>query len=415
MRPPRREGRGYLGLLLDRQFGPFFAGRLSGATGVWIHNIAATILVFTATGSAWQVGLVTTAQFAPYFLLAAASGRLADQRSRRAQMIWGRLVTTVASTAMAVWVIAEPPPQLLVAALLTTSTVVGIGNVLGGPAIGAVIPDLVADSEVTDAVSLNNAAATAARALGPGLASMLALTLGPEFAFAAAAAGNLVFAAILVVMAFPDHARASGSDTFLHAVRAVRRRPDVVTALLAIAAVGVTVDPVITLGPSLATAVGGDVHLAGTLGSAFGVGAGLAYVCLSPLQRAAGLVASSAVGLLAIAAAMFVMASTFTHYPPAVAVIACAVAGGGMTLTVTSATSMVISSVEPLERGRIMALWSLAFMGSRPVGATLNGAVADVAALEAAFLLAGVMAVLGGIAMWRCAPPPDLDAATRLD
>lgn len=95
--------RGSLRLLVDPVFGPYFFGRLLSTAGIWIHNIVAAILAFQLTGSAFIVGLVSVAQFAPQLLFAPLSGALADRGDRRRQIVLGRVVAACGSGGLALW------------------------------------------------------------------------------------------------------------------------------------------------------------------------------------------------------------------------------------------------------------------------------------------------------------------------
>ena len=100
--PPR----GTVGLVLDRQFGVIFWGKLLSGIGVWIHAIVAAIVVFAATGSALWVGLVSVAQFIPQLFLSPLSGKWADRGNLAFQLVLGRLLCLAQKSSSSV---AVPP------------------------------------------------------------------------------------------------------------------------------------------------------------------------------------------------------------------------------------------------------------------------------------------------------------------
>lgn len=407
---PRSEPRGVLGLLLDPVFGRYFAGRLLSTAGIWIHNIVAAIIAYQLTNSAFIVGLVSMAQFVPQLLLAPLSGALADRGDRRRQIVLGRLVVAAGSGSLAIWlglvgVEGLPGAWPVIAAAL----VVGIGFVVGGPAMHALLPDLVRRGELASAVALSNMPFTVGRAAGPALGAFVAFTAGPAAAFACAALANLLFAWLMLKLPIrPRAAPIAGADgSVWGGLRHLRTDPTLITLLIAVTAVGIGADPAITLAPPLAAALGRGSALAGVFASSFGVGAGLAFLLLSPLRRGLGLSRLSTLGLCLSAAGMLGLAASATS---SLALAAFAIAGAGMTFSLTSISTQIQERLPDAVRGRVMALWSVAFLGSRPFAAGLNGAVADLISVPAAFV---VVALLVLFAAWlarpaRIEPPPSL-------
>ena len=128
-------------LLTDATFGPFFVGHLLSTIGMWVHSVAAAIVVYQLTASATLVGVVTAGQFLPQLVLAPWSGARADRADRRRQMITGRVVAGTGSGGLAVVAMLSPLEGTVGAVLVIfASTVTGVGFVLGGPAMQALLP-----------------------------------------------------------------------------------------------------------------------------------------------------------------------------------------------------------------------------------------------------------------------------------
>lgn len=395
--PPAR---GSLRLLGDPTFGPFFVGQLLATAGVWVHNIAAAIVVYELTRSAALVGAVSIAQFGPQLLLASWSGAMADRGDRRRQVVWGRLVTVLGSGGLALWIATiglDGVPGAL--AVVAAALVVGIGFALGGPAMQALIPSLVRPSELASGVTLSAAPFTLARAGGPAIGALIVTTAGPAAAFAVAAASNLAFAVLVMVLAIPHVERSPASDGSVRAgFRHIRGDGAVLALLLGACTVGIGADPVITLSPPIADALGGGSRLVGWLASAFGIGAVLAFPLLGWLRRRAGLPRMASGGLLVMAAGLGLLALAPVAW---LALGAMGIAGVGITLAVTSLSTQLQQRSPEHLRGRIMAVWLIAFLGSRPLAAGVNGGIADV--LSPAAALAVVVGVLVGGA-WLVRP-----------
>lgn len=384
-------------LLADPVFGPFFAGKAVSTAGIWVHNIVAAILAWELSRSALVVGLVSVAQFGPQLLFAPLSGAMADRGDRRRQLVVGRLIAAGGSLGLAGWIAVVGVEGLPGAwPVVATALVVGIGFVVGGPAMNALVPSLVRPNELATAIAVNSIPFTVARAAGPAIGALLAASLGPAAAFALAGATNLLFAVLLVRLRIQGRADSAGTgDRRVRAgIAYLREDRGIVLLLVGVAAIGLGADPVITLTPSLAASLGADTTLVGVFASTFGVGAGLAFVVLSRLRLRFGLERLAVAGLLLLAGGIAI-AGIVPSVP--VAVAAFVVAGSGMTLSLTSLSTQLQARLPDALRGRVMALWSVAFLGSRPLAAAANGAVADAASPTLAMVLVGL--VVAGAAM----------------
>jgi MFS family permease len=413
--PPR----GWFALLLDARFGSFFLGRILTSFGVWIYNIVIAVLMYELTGSAFMVGLATAAQFVPQILLAGFTGSAADRGNRKRQVVVGRLVVVVGSGGLALWLwlAGESPATPWIAVL--SAAVVGVGFVTGGPAMHAMVPALVRPSEIASAVTLNIAPMTLARAVGPVLGAWVALAASPAVALLVAAACQLGFVLVLLVLSVPRGTADRGRDTSMRAaVRYLRTDRVIVLLLVGVTSIGISADPAITLAPALSDAQGHGTTLTGTFAAAFGAGAGVAFLVIPLLRRWLGVIRSAGVGLVLIPAGLVILVVAAA---PWVAVVGFAVSGLGMTTALTGLSGRLQERVPDGLRGRIMAVWSVGFLGSRPFAAALDGAIADHVSVYAAF---GVVAVLGFVVAWVCRPsrlalpPPARPAApgpARLD
>lgn len=402
---PTRES---LQLLVDPVFGPFFGAKLVSSAGVWIYNIVAAILTFELTGSALMVGMVSVAQFSTQLVLAPMAGAMADRGDRRRQIVAGMLLVAGASGALATWtwlagVEGLPGPWPIVAAAF----VVGLGFVLTSTAQNALVPALVRPGELAPAIALNAMPPTIGRAGGPAIGALVATTIGPAAAFAITALTSLLFTLVMLTLDVRTRAHdGGGADRRIRVgVQHLTRDPRILPLLIGIAAIGIGTDPAITLMPSLSAGFGAGASMVGLFASAFGVGTGAVFIVLTPLRKRLGLARLGPAGLLTLSIGM---AATGMSPTPTIAVISLVVAGSGMTLALTSLTTQLQEWTPDDIRGRIMALWSMAYVGSRPIAAVVNGAVADATSPAMAFLL---VAVISSAAAWRCRP--SMLASTR--
>jgi len=387
--PPK--ARGALGLMFDPVFGALFWGKMFSVVAVWTHGIVAAIVMYDATRSALMVGLVGVVQFAPQLLFSPTSGKWADTGNPARQILYGRVLCVAGSGSTALWLaISEDHAPL---AVLAGTLLVGIGFVVGGPAMQSIVPNLIRDGELSTAMALNSIPMTIGRIAGPPIGAYIAAHFGFAEGFAVSAGLHVIFALFLLVVHFPaPPQRRAGADYRVRAaVIYVWRDKPLLLALLAVTTVGFAADPSITLTPSMADALGGDARLVGWLSALFGLGAALGMAALALLRGriVAGLVSS--VGLWLLAAGCLVLAFG-TTIPVAMAGFALAGLGFGWAMT---GLSTVVQERAPEElRGRIMALWLVGFLGSRPIAAAVLGGAADALSVYAAFIVAAVSVVL---------------------
>lgn len=384
--------RGALGLMFDPVFGALFWGKMFSVVAVWTHSIIAAVVMYDATGSALMVGLVGVVQFGPQLILSPISGKWADSGNPGRQILLGRLLCVAGSGSVATWMFAEPGLHGFAAAVpvLLGSTLVGFGFVVGGPAMQSIVPDLIRDGELSTAMALNSIPMTIGRILGPAAGAYLAAHFGAATGFAVSAALHVIFAIFLVVVRLPDPPeRVSGADYRVRAAVAYvwRDRP-LLLALVAVATVGVAADPSITLAPSLADTLGGDTTLVGTLSAVFGIGAAAGMAVLALMRGRMASARVSTLGLTGLGLGCAVLAASVT---PALAMAGFGLAGLGFGWALTGLSTVVQERAPQQLRGRIMALWLVGFLGSRPIAAALLGGTADLTNVQVAFAVAAAL------------------------
>lgn len=372
--------------------GPYFLAKVFTSTGIWMHNVVAAIVMFQLTGSTLLVGAISVAQFSPQLVLAPWMGAVADRGNRRQQAIVGRVCAAVGSGALALWMGYFSIDRLDATIVILSALVVGIGFAISTPAMHALEPTLAPPSELSAVLAITNSPFTIARASGPALGILVLVSAGPATVFGIAAAGQLIFAALVWRLNLRRVERARSTDGSVPAgLSYLRHDLRMSILLIAIAGVGFGVDPVITLSPPLAASLGHGERLVAAMASAFGAGAGIMVLLLGAVRRGVSQRRMSTIGLGVLAASMVVLSIV----PSALlAVVLWFVGGAGMMCAVTSLTTQIQERVPEELRGRIMALWSVSFVGSRPVAAMLNGALADFWSVGAALIVTAVLLLL---------------------
>jgi predicted MFS family arabinose efflux permease len=241
---------------------------------------------------------------------------------------------------------------------------------------------------------------TTARIAGPALGAFVAAHLGAAAAFGIAAATHLFFVVIIIIVRLPaPKAHRAGVDYSVRAaLRHVRRDRPLMLLLLAIAAVGFGSEPSMTLAPAMADELNGGASVVGELSAGFGVGAALGLIVMSTVNRRIRSTMSSSIGLWLMAIGLVLVSISPTVW---LALCAFGVAGLGFSWAMTGVSTLIQERAPDQLRGRIMALWMVGFVGSRPIAAAVVGTAADVLSVRAAFVVTAGLLVLVAL---QCRP-----------
>jgi MFS family permease len=384
--------RAALRLIRTRNFAPYFAGNAISAMGMWFHNLAAALLIFRLTGSELLLGVLAATQFAPTLVLVSLAGSVADRFDRRRVVIVAQLVAAAFGAVLAAlaWVDAAP-----VVVVLALSLGMGVATAFSAPAAGALIAALVPAADLASAVGLNSMTYNLARAVGPALAALVVTTLGIPEAFAINALSYLALAVGVLVVRPRERARVAGAPTQLRETFALIRGDRRLGGyLLVVMIVGFAADPINTLAPAFAVDFDRPDTDAGLIIGVFGAGAVTAAVLL------AGRVPGTRRGIGAMLALLGAGVALFSVTPSlGVALVILFVAGFGYLASNTAATSQLQLEVAEAQRGRIMALWGVAFLGLRPVASLADGALASVFGVRVAGVALALPALVGAVVL----------------
>ena len=393
-------------LIRSRDFGPYFAGNAISSSGTWFQNLAASLLVFRLTHSPFLLGVLNMAQFAPVLLLAPWTGLAADRLDRRRLLLVTQLSAALLSGTLAilawgglarVWVV------------IVFALCLGVCSAYAAPTSGALVGQLVGRRDLPSAIGLNSMTYNLARAVGPALAAVTVNALGIPAAFAINSASYLALvAALLVVRARPQIPVPREESHLRASLRFVRERPRLLALLLVIAAVGFASDPVNTEAPAFAHAFGEVDTKAGFLIGVFGAGAVVAAFTLA--GRVTGSRVRMAVTLTMLGGGIVALCLSPWLW---LAYVVLFVAGFGYLASNTSATAQLQLGVEESQRGRIMALWSVAFLGLRPIASLVDGTLAGLFGVRVAGICLAVPALVAAALIYRRRDRP-LDRAARV-
>ncbi len=391
--------------LRHRDFALFWTGAVLSNIGSWMQNAAVPFVIYELTKSTALVGVASFLGFGPTVFLGPLAGSLADRYSRRTILIVCQVVLMALAVALfVVWVSGVRSVVPLILLIAASGLVTGF-NI---PAWNSFIPDIVPRESIVSAVILNSTQFNASRAVGPALAGVVLGVFGPGVAFLANAVS---FGAVIValVMTRPRQVRRDDSGTgawagFVESVRYVQARPVMVWCVVGVLIAGSLGMPLMQLMPAFATDVFHVEEAAyGLLLGALGLGSVVAtplYGHWSATVRASRLVFW---GLVGYGASLVAFANSPNYGVAMVMVLLC---GVGYLVSVTTFNSTLQLLVEDSMRGRVMALHIMALTVSLPLGALIQGALADQVPIEyvttgAGLLMIGVACVLAASSVLR--------------
>jgi MFS family permease len=365
-----------------------------------MHNIAAAVAVFEITGSAFQVGLLVFAQFSPALILSPWAGALADRVDRRRLAVLALLLAGTSGAALAIWVgIVSLDGLPGVWPIFAASMLIGLGSAFSIPALHSIIPSLVSPRDLEGALALTTVTFNLGRTLGPAFAGGVLIWFGTPTAFALNGLSFWLFAVALTAIRFETVVErvSDGKGSVREGLRFVRGDIGLIVLLGAVASLGFAQDPVNTLAPVLAAEFGGREPLVGLLVASFGLGSVTAVVFGGRLRARMGRRTAALSGLTALGVGMLILASAPVSW---IAIVGLVISGMGFLFAITSLMAGIYARVPDEFRGRVLALWTVAFLGSRPIAGLVDGAIADLASPRLAVLLAATIA-LSAAAMVR--------------
>lgn len=379
--------------LRHRDFRVVWSGTLGSNVGTWMQNVVLSAFGYQLTHSAAYVALLQFAQLGPLLFLATPAGVLADIVDRRRLLIVMQIQQLAFSFLLA-WVArgGHPDETLLVVLVL----VIGAGNAMSGPALGASLPTLVPREDLPGAVSLQSFQMNASRVIGPAIGGVLFAVFGAAAVFAVNALTYLFAVVAIVAVRFPklQSEGGKGLGQLLSGFRVAFNDRLIRRVLVIIATMSFFCLTFIGLMPVLA-ADNLDINVRslsyGLLYAGFGGGAALGAVSIGTVFSGWSKPRIVRGGLVAFSVLLATFALVRT---PAVAYPVAITLGFAYFAVVTSLSTVLQSHLEDRVRGRVMALWIMGFGGTVPIGTLVAGPIADRTSITAVVLGGAVVALL---------------------
>lgn len=390
----------YGSLLRRRDFAIYWWSQAISSPGTWVHNVTASVLMLTLTGSPFMVGVVNFAIFIPTLLFSLPAGTLGDRVDKR-QVVGVALAG--GGLAAAVLTVLSGVNRLNPALLVLTCFLIGTANAVAKPALSAMIPLLVPRGAVARATAVNVMQFQFGQIVGPALASFILLVATPAWGFGINAVSYLgPVAAMRFIRLRQDHARAprpvgAVSNATREGVRFIRESAAMPAILLTVVLSNGAVEALRTLAPTIADEFG-ESSAAGIVIMGYSVGALLGLLCFGKIEphlpRRRMLL--TAFGLQALGLTCVALAPNLAW-----TVIGAAPIGIGFSLS-TPLLSAALQELSTDEfRSRVMSVFSMAHLGLRPLFALLAGALATLVNAPVALAVFAVGAAATAIVAHR--------------
>ena len=382
-----------------RNYRLFFSGQLISLIGTWMQSVGEMWLVYRLTHSSLLLGTAGFFSQIPVFILAPFGGMLADTRDRRrilvatqtsAMILAGILATLTLTGVVRVWHV------------FTLAALLGIVNAVDIPTRQAFVADLVARDDLMNAIALNSSMFNGARVVGPAVAGILVASIGEGWCFFANSVSYIAVITGLLMMTFAGQRQRkqqmeiSAFEHIAEGFRFVFAAPAIRALMMLLGAVSLFGISYAVLMPIFADQIfHAGAHGLGILMGFSGGGALIGAITLAFKKRVKGLGT-----WVTVSAAMFgvgLMAFSFSrHFWLSCGLIVCA--GFAMMVQMSSSNTLIQSMVPDRLRGRVMAVYSMMFMGMAPLGSLLAGSVAEhIGAPHTVALGAGLCVVAAGV------------------
>lgn len=372
-------------------FRRFFIGQSISLIGTWMQSVAQSWLVFSLTHSSTDLGFVVALQTLPVLLLGPYGGVIADRVDKRRLMVVLQSMMGLQALALGVLAVAHLVTFWEICLL---AVILGLNNTFENPSRQSFVLEMVGGDRVRNAVSLNSTMVNGARAVGPAVAGIVIATAGVGVCFLLNAASfiavvySLVSMDLSALMPSPPARRAKGQ--LREGFRYVAKEPRLGVPLVMMAIVGMLAyEFQVTLPVVASRTFHGGAATYGFLTAAMGLGAVFGGLVTATRGR-------TGLRPLTVAAAVFGLLICGAALSPVLALefVAIAAVGWASVTFLATGNSTLQLEAAPSMRGRVMSLWSVAFMGSTPIGGPVIGWIVAAAGARIGLGVGGLAAIL---------------------
>jgi MFS family permease len=382
-----------------RNYRLYFTAQLISVSGTWMQTVAQAWLVLHQSGSGVDLGIVVGLQFLPMLLFGPVGGLVADRVNKRHLLYFTQAAGGLLALVLGCLVVSDVVQLWQVYVL---ATLLGVVNVFDNPARQTFVMEMVGRDDLPNAVSLNTVVMNASRVVGPAIGGVVIVVFGLGVCFFINAVS---YVAVLIGLSLmrtrelhPTEQVARAKGQIRDGFRYVWRTPSLRNTLLAIALIGIfAYNFTVTLALLAKVTFHGGAGTYSLLTSCMGIGAVLGGLVAA--HRARPTPRLLQVLALVFGALLAAVALAPTLITAAVLIVFMGAASIGFIATANATLQL---SADPAMRGRVMALYAMAFLGTTPIGAPLVGAIAQWTSPRIALLTGAVATVIAaGLLMWR--------------
>ena len=405
------QGPRLLRALRHRNYRLFFGGQSVSLVGTWITRVATSWLVYRLTGSALLLGVVGFCGQIPTLLLSPVAGVLVDRHDRHRILLITQVLSALQSLALALLAL---PGIITVGEILFLQVVQGVINAFDTPARQSFIVDMIEDrSDLPNAIALNSSMVNGSRIIGPSIGGVIIAAVGEGWCFMIDAISYVAVIASLLAMVVAKKPPRDQSTRVVEELRAgfmyVSRSVPMRSALLLLALVATMGMPYTVLMPAIASGVlHGGAHTLGFLMTASGLGALAGALYLASRSSVLGLGRAMVVATIAFGVGLVAFSLSRVTW---LSLLLLPIVGGGMMVETASTNTILQTIVEERMRGRVMSFYTMAFLGTAPLGSLLAGVAANRIGAPMTILLGGVACVAAGV--WFAVKLPAIRALLR--
>ncbi len=360
--------------LTIRNYRLFFIGQLISVSGTWMQTVAQAFLVLKLTNSGTILGITIAARFAPIFVFGPWGGLIADRFDKRRILYLTQFAAGLLAVAFGVLISTN---LIRIWSVVVLACALGFVNVFDNPARQAIISELVPLDQLRNAVSLNSVTVNMARIFGAALGGSITAGLGLAVCFDLNAASYMAVVLTLFLMSSAEISKPAPEPRERGQIRAglryVRTSPELAIPLVMVAIIGTLAWEFQVSLPLLAkNTFHGNAATYAIMTSLMGIGAvvgGLVSASRSQVRL-------PALGIAAIGWGLSITAAGLAPNLLICYVMLLAVGYGSVTFNSYAKTVLQLGAV-PEMRGRVMALWALAWLGSTPIGGPLIGWISE--------------------------------------
>lgn len=377
-----------------RNYRLFFIGQIISTSGTWMQTVAQGWLVLRLTHSGTDLGLITAARFLPMMLFSPWGGLIADRLDKRRILYVTQVLSGLLALLLAALVATHQIELWMVAVI---ALALGCVNVFDNPTRQSFIAEMVADDQLGNAITLNSVTINMARVMGPAAAGALIATVGIAPCFLANGVSFGAAVISLVLMRgddlYPVDRPPRQPGQVRDGLRYVRRSPELLVPLLMITLVGtLSWEFQVSLPLMARFTFHGSAATYGTMLAFMGAGAVAGGLVTARRNR----VSAVGLGRSSIGWGLAILAASVAPNLPTEYGLLLLVGYGSISFNALAKTTLQLAAV-PSMRGRVMALWSVAWLGSTPIGGPIVGWIGQSFGARWSLVVGGLAAVLAGL------------------